>query len=141
MTMILIDSDVVLDIFLDREPFCSAALNVFLKIEQGFCEGWISSTAVANIYYKTRKELGRNVALNGIKRLLETDGLQVLGIDGYAIREALYSDMNDFEDAIQAAAADVEAVEFIVTRNLKDYKKSKVPALSPTQLLERLDKQ
>ncbi len=139
MTMILIDSDVVLDIFLDREPFCTAALTVFLRIEQGYCQGYISATAIANIYYTTRKELGRTAAINGIKRLLGTDGLRILAIGRHEIEEAVFSEMTDFEDAIQAIAADFEGIEYIVTRNLKDYHKSTVPALSPTQLLERLE--
>ena len=140
MTMILIDSDIVLDIFLEQDPFCTNSLKVFLKVEQGYCDAWISATAVANIYYKTRKLLGRKTAIDGIKRLLETDGMRVLGIDGHAIREALYSEMNDFEDAIQASAANFERIDYIVTRNLKDYKNSKVPALSPDKLLELLNK-
>ncbi len=139
MTMILVDSDVILDIFLDREPFCMAALTVFLRIEQGYCQGNISATAIANIYYTTRKELGRTVAINGIKRLLETEGLRILAIGAHEIREAVFSEMTDFEDAVQAAVADFEGIEYIITRNLKDYRKSPVPALSPMQLLERLE--
>ncbi len=114
MTKILIDSDVVLDVFLKQEPFCETSKNVFLKIEQGYCDAWISALALANIYYKTRKTLGRETALNAIFKLLETEGLEILGIAGSAIYEALSSDMTDFEDAIQTSAAGTEGIEYVV---------------------------
>jgi predicted nucleic acid-binding protein len=66
---ILIDTNVVLDLLLEREPFVENAFALFEKIEQGNLEGYIAATTITNIFYIIRKTEGREVALDAINRL------------------------------------------------------------------------
>ena len=138
MTKILIDSDVILDLFLDREPFADQAERVVEEFAARI-QGHVTTAALLNIYYIARKTLGRVTALDCIRRLLETDGLEVLAIDKHQIQAAMNSEMTDFEDAVQAAAAEIAEIDFIVTRNIRDFRRSPVPAMTPEELLRKLN--
>ena len=138
MIKVLIDSDVILDLFLDREPFADQAERVFEKLAIVSFQGYVTTAALLNIYYVARKILGRTAALDCVQRLLETDGLELLAIDKRQIQAALNSKMTDFEDAVQASVADGAELDFIVTRNRRDFHLSPVSAVSPDKLLEML---
>jgi len=136
----LIDSDVILDLFLDRESFADQAERVFDKLAVARFEGYVTTAALLNIYYIARKTLGRIVALDCMRRLLETDGLEVLAVDKRQIQSALNVPMSDFEDAVQAMAAEVAGLDYIVTRNKRDFYYSPIPAVSPEELLRKMDR-
>jgi predicted nucleic acid-binding protein len=138
MVKVLIDSDVILDLLLDRESFADQSERVFTCLATGRVQGLVTTAALLNIYYIARKALGRSVALNCVQRLLETDGLEVVAVDKQHIQDALNSGMSDFEDAVQASAAVVAEVNFIVSRNKRDFRQSSVPVVSPQELLEKL---
>jgi predicted nucleic acid-binding protein len=138
MPDILIDTDVVLNVLLREEPFFETSLEVFVRLERGDIRGFITATTMTNIYYIARKRAGTEVARICVRKLLETRGLMFLSVDEQVLRIAEASDMSDFEDAVQASAAEVAGIDFIVTRNQRDFRNSPVPALSPVELLERL---
>ena len=138
MIKVLVDSDVILDLLLDREPFGDQSEQVFVCLATGRIQGYVTTAALLNIYYIARKALGRNAALDCVRRLLETDGLEVFAVDKQHIQAALDSAMTDFEDAVQASAAAVAGIDFIVTRNKRDFRQSPVPAMLPEKLLEKL---
>ena len=73
-----------------------------------------------------------------IRKLLETPGLKFLSVDEQVLRDAEASAMTDFEDAVQASAAAVAGIDFIVTRNKRDFRQSPVPAVLTEELLEKL---
>lgn len=138
MTKVLIDSDVILDLLLDREPFGTQSERIFESLATERIQGYVSVAALLNIYYIVRKALGRNTALDCVRRLLETDGLEVFAVDKRHVQTALNSAMTDFEDAVQAAVAEVAEIDMIVTRNKRDFRQSPVPAVLPEEFLETL---
>jgi predicted nucleic acid-binding protein len=100
---ILIDTNIVLDLILEREPFVENAIAIFEQIEQGKLAGYIAATTITNIFYIIRKTEGREVAIAAIHRLLI--GLQFCAVDRQTIETALSLGLKDFEDSIQLACA------------------------------------
>jgi len=139
MIKVLIDSDVILDLFLDREPFVDQSERIFEELAAGRAQGYATAAALLNIYYIVRKALGRSAALDCMQRLLETDGLDVLAVGKQQIQAAVNARMTDFEDAVQAAVGEVNGVDLIVTRNIRDFRHSPVLAVRPEELLEKLN--
>lgn len=133
---ILIDTNVVLDLLLEREPFVETAIVLFDQIEQGKLEGYIAATTITNIFYIIRKTEGREVALDAIHRLLI--GLRFCAIDRQTIETALNLGLKDFEDSIQLACATLNQLDGIVTRDRQDFIGSNLPIYSPTELLNQL---
>jgi predicted nucleic acid-binding protein len=133
---ILIDTNIVLDLLLEREPFVENATALFEQIEQGKLAGYLTATTITNIFYIIRKTEGREVALNAIKRLLI--GLQFCVVDRQTIETALSFDLKDFEDSIQLACATLNQLDAIVTRDRKDFISSPLPIYSPAELLNQI---
>ncbi|EDX74480.1 hypothetical protein MC7420_4004 [Coleofasciculus chthonoplastes PCC 7420] len=134
---ILIDTNVVIDLISEREPFVEEAVRLFQKIEQGNLEGYIAATTITNIFYIIRKIEGRAVALEAIKQLLS--GLRLCSVDRQTIETALSFDLIDFEDGIQLACATLSQLDGIVTRDREDFLNSPLPVYSPTELLNQLE--
>jgi predicted nucleic-acid-binding protein len=137
---VLFDSDVLLDVLAQRQPFVIAsaqALNVVTvtKMEMQI-KGYVSGHAVTNIFYILRRQIGSEMARDAISRLLLH--LQVASITDEVIRAALQSSMTDFEDAVSSEAANAVGVEIIVTRNKSDFVASSVPAMLPEEFLATL---
>lgn len=133
---ILIDTNIVLDLLLQREPFVEAAFSLFNQIEQGNLTGFIAATTITNIFYIIRKTEGREVAIAAIHRLLI--GLQFCAVERQTIETALSLGLKDFEDSIQLACAIIHKLDAIVTRDHKDFIGSNLPIYSPTELLTQL---
>ena len=138
MIKVLIDSDVVIDLFLDREPFVDQSERIFEKLAAGHAQGYVTAAALLNIYYIVRKTLGRDMALDCLQRLLETDGLETLAVDKEHVRAALDAGMTDFEDAVQVVAAQFAGIDMIVTRNIRDFRNAPIPAVTPEELLQKI---
>lgn len=133
---ILIDTNVVLDLLLEREPFVENAIALFEQIEQGKLVGYIAATTITNIFYIIRKSEGREIALAAINRLLI--GLQFCAVDRQTIETALSLGLKDFEDSIQLACATLNQLDAIVTRDRQDFIESIIPIYSPTEFLNQL---
>ena len=133
---ILVDTNIVLDVFLAREPFVHNALTLFDWIEKGKIEGFITATTVTNIFYILRKAKGREQAIEVIKRLLLGFGL--CDVNQTVIEYALNLNFKDFEDGVQVGCAVVSELDGIVTRNIADFSGTDLPVFSVSQLIERL---
>jgi predicted nucleic acid-binding protein len=133
---ILIDTNIVLDLLLEREPFVENAILIFEQIEQGKLEGYIAATTITNIFYIIRKTESREVAISAINRLLT--GIQFCAVDRQTVETALSLSLKDFEDSIQLACATLSKLDGIVTRDRKDFVGSNLPIYSPTELLNQL---
>ncbi|MEM9090394.1 MAG: PIN domain-containing protein [Cyanobacteria bacterium P01_F01_bin.53] len=133
---ILIDTNIVLDLLLEREPFVEDALSLFAQIERGKLEGYIAATTVTNIFYIIRKSEGREVAMAAINRIMA--GLQFCEVNRQTVEAALNLGLTDFEDSIQLACATLNQLDGLVTRDLKDFIGSNLPVYSPTELLNQL---
>lgn len=133
---ILIDTNVVLDLLLEREPFVETAIALFEQIERGNLEGYVAATTITNIFYIIRKTEGSEVALAAIHRLLI--GLRFCAVNRQTVETALSLGLKDFEDSIQLACATLNQLDGIVTRDHKDFISSNLPIYSPTELLKQL---
>ncbi len=127
---IFIDSDVILDMALARQPFVEASQKVIALCEKGVFTGCISSNSVANIYYILRKLGGDEKARVFIKQLLIF--LVIIPVDHAGITKALNSKFTDFEDAIQHFTALSFGCSKIVTRNIQDYKFAELDVVLPS---------
>jgi predicted nucleic acid-binding protein len=132
---VLVDTDVILDLLLARQPFYPSASRLFVAFEEGRLEGYVSSLAFANLFYLLRKGEGGGPEAISILRKLRLV-TRVLTVDEKIIDLALASTFTDFEDAIQYFAAAERKLEAIVTRNRRDYKASKLAIVNAEECLE-----
>lgn len=137
MINILIDSDVILDSLLNRQPFSSNSSKVLALCESKQINGFVTGLMIANIYYLLKKEHNSQRILEAIKQLLTF--LDVLVIDKNIILQSIDSEFGDFEDALQNYSAEnYGSINAIITRNIKDYKKSSLSILTPEMFLKTL---
>ena len=119
-----------------REPFYNSAEKV-IGLSQGGIGLFISASTITDIYYIVRKSTGnKKTAITLIKDLLEN--IDIAAVTGNEIRQAINLDWGDFEDAVQYAAGETIAVDYIVTRNKKDFASAVLPVVTPDELLELL---
>ena len=130
---VFIDTDIVLDVALAREPFFSSSKTILAMAENNIIIGNISSNCVANIYYILRKSGGDNKARKFILNIVKY--ITVIAIDHPNVLEALKSKFSDFEDALQHSSAVENRCEYIITRNIEDYKSSKIKVLLPEEFI------
>ena len=126
---ILLDINVILDIFLDRAPHAAASSVVWAAIEKGQVSGVLAGHAVTTIHYILKGQLGGTVARNTMESILRV--LDVAAVDTQVIRRALQFGWVDFEDAVTAAAAESADCEAIVSRDPKGFPRSPIRVLSP----------
>ncbi len=138
MKRILFDTNVVLDVLLDRQPYVEASAAAWAAVETGISEGMLAAHAVTTIHYLVRKEKGNVRARRIISAILRVFG--VAAVDGAVIQEALQLPFSDFEDAVTAAAGRLAGCEYIVTRDPKGFRGSPVRCLTPEALMPLLDK-
>jgi predicted nucleic acid-binding protein len=130
---IFLDCDVLLDQMLRREPFLADSARIFNACEAGEIQGAIAWHTLANAYYLA--DDGKK-ALKFFKDLLSF--VEVIGGDTQMALEAIRLGFSDFEDALQSVCAGKFEADFIVTRNVKDYKLSPVKAISPADFAEKI---
>lgn len=137
MKSVLIDTDVLLDFYLDRKPFSEDSLQLLLKCEQKQIRAFITPVIVANTYYILRRHATHHYVVERLQILLHT--ISVLAMDQKQVLAALDSKFTDFEDALQYfSAIQSNKVDVIITRNTKDYKHSKIPIFTPQEYLATL---
>lgn len=133
---VLVDTNVILDLLLEREPFVSNAEALFRAIETQHLGGYITATTLTDIFYIVRKQRGREIAKQAIFRILTA--MQVCTVNRGILEAAISSQIADFEDAIQLACATSEDLDAIITRDTQDFAGSNLPILSAGTLLARL---
>jgi predicted nucleic acid-binding protein len=131
---VLVDTDVVLDLLLARQPFFPAATRLFVAFQEGRLEGHVSSLAFSNLFYLLRKQVPGPEAIAILRKLRLV--AHVLPVDEKIIDLALASTFTDFEDAIQYFAAAERGLEAIITRNRRDYKASQIAIVNAEECLE-----
>lgn len=129
MKRLLVDTNVVLDVLLDRKPHANASAAVWAAIETGRAEGFLPAHAVTTIFYLARKELGQVHAKKTVTALLRV--FRVAAIDGDVLRLALEGGGTDFEDQVSAAAAMMAGCDAIVARDPKGFAGSAVRVIAP----------
>lgn len=138
MTGIFIDTDVIIDFLTDRQPFSEEAAGLFNLIDNKKVKGYTSALSYSNLYYVLSKYAPNKKVIALLNELSELVG--ILKVDDSIIKAALTSDFKDFEDAIQYyTSLENEKVNVIITRNIKDYKKSSLPVMTPGTYLKTLE--
>ena len=134
--MILLDTDVLIDVALDRRPHSGPASDLLDRIEHGAESAYIAWHSVSNFYYIVAPARGGVSAREFIVEL--TRFVAVAPTDTEGIRYAAELPLTDFEDAMQVAAARACGARHIVTRNVRDYERSPVRAVNPQEALSGL---
>jgi predicted nucleic acid-binding protein len=132
---VLIDTNVILDYVLKREPFAADALTCLDRLIIAKAKVWLTASTVTDIYYITRRtlhDLAKAKAV--IAKLL--NAFQISGVDKTDCLSALNNGLNDYEDALVSVCAKKVKAEYIITRNIKDFEQSTVPAISPSDFLK-----
>lgn len=133
---VLIDTNVILDIFLKREPFFQESYQALRKAIEQDADCYVSAAAVTDIFYILRKNLQSRELAKGyigeLKQLVRFADIQEKDIDA-----ALAADMPDFEDAVVDAVASRLGADYTLTRNAKDFTGSNVPAMTPAEYLQQ----
>jgi predicted nucleic acid-binding protein len=133
MKRILFDTNIVLDVLLDRKLFVEASAAAWAAVERGISEGVLAAHAITTIHYLVRKEMGAAKARQVVSTILRVFG--VAAVDGAVVQEALQLPCPDFEDAVTAAAARLAGCVYIVTRDPRGFRGSPVRALTPEAVL------
>ena len=132
---LLIDTNVVLDVLLKREPFFKAATEVLNLAQRSDVREYVSASAITDIYYIARRQMKDHAAVKDLlKRLLMV--VSVAAVSGQEIENALSLAWTDFEDSVQYSVALLNEMDGIVTRNPADYQGSNIQIWLPEQLLE-----
>jgi predicted nucleic acid-binding protein len=130
MDTVLIDTDVLLDFFFDRKPFAKYATEVLNLCEEKKIIGLTTPVIISNVYYLLRKTAKHAVIIEKIKQLLSI--IDIVEMNKNVVLNALNSEFKDFEDALQNfSAIENGIIKIIITRNIKDFKKSELAILSP----------
>ncbi|MBI4964805.1 MAG: PIN domain-containing protein [Desulfomonile tiedjei] len=133
---IIFDTNVVLDVLLDREPFSNPAAQLFSKVEKGELSGYLCATTITTVYYLACKTLGSRQAAKHVGSLMSL--FEIAPVNRAVLEGALRSRFADFEDAVIHEAAIHAGTQALVTRNSNDFKKAKIPVYSPDELLRVL---
>lgn len=137
MDKVLLDSDVILDFFFDREPFSEYASRVIGLCEKNVIAGYVTPVICSNVYYLLRLTARHTKVIENLKQLLTITG--VLMMDKEVVSSALNSGFRDFEDGLQHfAALKYGNIDVILTRNLKDYSKSKIGVMTPEAYIKSI---
>ena len=133
---VLIDTNVILDILQKREPFFTDSYRALRRALENDAECLISASAATDIFYVLRKSLGSaQQAKEHIDQLAQV--VNFADVQGMDIHTALMRAMPDFEDAVVDAVAERSGVSYILTRNIRDFTGSVVPAILPADFLNK----
>ncbi|MCL6460695.1 MAG: PIN domain-containing protein [Flavobacterium micromati] len=130
MENVLIDTDVILDFFFDRQPFAEFAAELFLLCENNEIKGFVTPVIISNVYYLLRKTAKHEIIIEKLKQLLTI--IDIVEMNKEVVIDALNSKFKDFEDALQNfAASNNGTIQIILTRNIKDFRNSKLAIITP----------
>lgn len=131
---ILVDTNIVLDVMLKREPFYRLSLEILGLSKKEGVEEYVSASAITDIYYLAYRQLRDKVVVKKLMKELLTV-VSVASVSEQEIENALSLEWNDFEDSVQYSVAYLQEMDGIVTRNSGDYKDAKIKIWKPEELL------
>ena len=137
MIRVLLDTNIIIDFLNDRQPFSLHAIDIFRQGRKKSIELFTSSHSFATTLYIMKKLLPEKELRSAVTKL--NQHIQILPVTEKEIQHALSSNHQDFEDSIQIFTALNGNIDYIVTRNIKDFQKSPVKVNTPDQLLKSLN--
>lgn len=132
--VLLIDANIILDVLMDRTDFVKESSLIWKMCETKKVKGYISTLTYANMMYIMRKQLSQariEEVFNKLKLIFE-----FTSFSSPILERAVNAKWEDFEDAVQSITAESVHADYIITRNTKDYSRSKIPALTPHEFLK-----
>ena len=132
----LIDTNVVLDILLYRQPWYTNAAMIFGLADESLINGYVPASAITDIFYVAQKQLGKSSAREAIKRLLSV--FQPATVTDKNIYQALDLEWDDFEDSVQYIVGESFSADYIITRNTQDFTSASIAAVTPEQFLQAI---
>jgi len=136
---VLVDTNVVLDVLLDREPHVAASAEILSRVESGSVSGWLCATTITTLSYLLTKAAGSKKALADIHQLLSL--FEIAPVNRPVLEAALALGFDDFEDGVLHEAARQIDAHAIVTRNVGDFERADLPVYTPEELVEILELQ
>lgn len=137
MKNIFLDTNIILDLIADRPPFSKYAIDLFSLAEDNKIKLFTSSHSLAATHYLLKKYIEEKELRVILHNLLEF--ITIIPVDLDVLRKSLHSNHKDFEDAVQIyCASTINGMEYIVTRNIKDFKNSEIPAFLPNEIITKL---
>lgn len=133
----LVDTNVLLDVMLSREPHLAASSAVVAAVETGRCRGLLCATTITTIHYIAERHIGHQASLERIAELMSIFG--VAAVNQAVLRLAVGRDMPDFEDAVLHEAALQAGGQCIVTRNVDGFPAAEIPVYSPEQFIATME--
>jgi predicted nucleic acid-binding protein len=130
---VLVDTNVVLDVLLERRPFSEAAAQVFALVEESRIEGFLCATTLTTVDDLLGQALAPAKAREALQRLLNL--FEIAPVNRPVLEQALRSGIADFEDAVLEQAGRLVAVDAITTRNVRDFGKSTITVFDPLELI------
>ena len=136
---IMCDTNIIIDILLEREPFVDDSYKVLSLCEEHKVNGFISASSITEIYYLVRKYThSTELAYNAVGKVLEI--VKICSVTNNDVLTAFQRKAKDFEDCLVATCAKSIHCDYIVTRNKKDFEEFDIPLLTPTEFLEQFSK-
>jgi predicted nucleic acid-binding protein len=133
---VLFDLNVVLDVLQQREPFYEMSARALASAETGLVEGWVAAHSLTTLFYLVAKFGSAEQARAVLGELLSF--LSVAAVDKVVIEQALNLPYEDLEDAVQMTAALQIGAQYLITRNIRDYRAGPLPVLQPVEMLALL---
>jgi predicted nucleic acid-binding protein len=133
----LIDTDVLIDSSFQRQPFAGDSTKLLELCELGTIQGYTTPLLISNLYYLIRKAQTHENTISIVKKLSQI--LTIIPVSKNSVSQAIESTFKDFEDALQYfTCMEHGNIQFIITRNKKDYKSSALAVMTPTEFLAHL---
>ena len=129
---ILFDTNIILDVLLNREPFVELSAKLLSSVENKDIEGYLCATTITTLDYLIAKATSRKKANIEIQKLLNL--FQIAEVNMTVLESSINSGFKDFEDAVQYFSAVYSGVNALLTRNTKDYKQAKLAVYNPDEL-------
>lgn len=133
---LLIDANILLDVLQKREPHYRDSALIWKLCEAEQAEGYVSALSFADLVYVMRKELNAEMVLDVQKKMALI--FRFADLTAADITRAVEMQWDDFEEAVQAAIAERIHADHIITRNVRDFRPSRIVAFTPAEYLARI---
>lgn len=138
MKNIFLDSNILMDIFANRQPFVKASLEIYKLGVNNKIKLYTSSNTITTLHYLLKKFINEDKIRMALEEIL--DNIEIIAVDINITRKSLKSSHKDFEDAIQITAAQsINTMDCIITRDLKDFKFSEINVFTPDEFLNTIN--
>lgn len=132
---VLLDTNIILDVILQRQPFFTFAFEILKLSDAGELESYITSNSITDIFYVLRKHFNNvDDRKKAVKHILNM--VDIVSVTKTDIFKSFELEYTDFEDALQTQCAKKVKANYIITRNVKDFKDKSIDAVTPERFIE-----